>query len=397
MVILRKKTRPFQFATAATLFAACALCSTAHGPLFAAVKPATNQPGTAAKQPGTANSAPNRAANDSRGRQGGDGVQPAPNSSGVLGDIESDARIEGEQEERVTLANDPPAGFLDRFVANLGWVLILVAAVAAAWYGLKMFLGLRADSSGHPARRRTARDDTGDSLGPVVLGTGAQFPGQRDPLEGIRLQMTRMETLIDTIDRRLAVIEQRGSVDAVSPAGFGRAQASIANQLTLDRRKNPVTLPEDEVSSVRQQWSQADASVPPVPAGNPVPTNDQDLARRYNAADSAAEMQGLAEGIRAEYYSNERSGDLSALFKSEVDRFWLVPLSNRPDEALLLPGFALRKAWQKYRQFTSDHPLAYHFDLVPGDRFVLNRAARIARGPDGSWQLVSKGEVGGIL
>lgn len=296
----------------------------------------------------------------------------------------------------------PPKTIADRILdllgASLFWIVLAGLVCVLFVVAFRYWRAPADEAEGQQRRRRTPGGEAAAQFDDNACAAGATFSGQCDPLDEIRGQLGRLGADIDGFKRRLEALERAGS-QAGSPPGHGRtATGQAAALVTIDRRNDLVAPPEDDRDLYRTQRAPAypygQATQPAAPVT--LPANDQDLTRRYNEADSAAEMQKLAELLAAEYFANERSGDLSALIKSDVDRFWLIPLPGLPDEALLLPGFAVRKAWPKYRQFSSDHPLAHHFKLVPGDRFALNRAARLIRTAEGSWQLAEKGEVGGI-
>ncbi len=209
-----------------------------------------------------------------------------------------------------------------------------------------------------------------------------------------------MKTLTDefaSLQRQVKLLEAK--VDG-SPIIGSANSASGSSYPTLDRRDSRVFLPEDERQPAPNPSTSYPSDLQTAAALDRPPSqamqDDQILVSRYNDAVKPNEIADLANDLGAQFYTNERSGDISNLLKSEVDRFWLVPMPGQPDTAWLLPGFTLRKSWQKYRQFVSDHPLAHHFNLLQGDKFIVNRAAVVRKDISGEWLLVLKGEVSGI-
>lgn len=203
------------------------------------------------------------------------------------------------------------------------------------------------------------------------------------------------DRLLD-LERKTAALDQRlMKHEAGRPTARSYGTNPYPPEAVLDRRNGPVKLPEDS-------FQRAPVAPPPPipPAPEPqgqLPRTQSELVEAYNRAVKPAEFSALAEAIGAEFYTNERGSDISVIFKSDVDRFWLSTFQDNPNEAILLPGFSVRRSWHTYRNNTPDHPLAHHFDLVQGDEFVLNRPARLIRDTDGNWQLKSKGEVGGVI
>ncbi len=202
----------------------------------------------------------------------------------------------------------------------------------------------------------------------------------------LQRQVNGLERTVESLLRRIAAVEAR--VGGGVPERSGFAPSAGMDGMTLDRRNDRVELPED------RDTEQADAA-PSATVPDEMLT-PRGLVRLFNEATKPADHEALAQSVGAQYFTNERSGDLATLLKSEIDRFWLIPLGERQDEALLIPGFSIRKSWQKFRQPVSDHPLAFHFDLLRGEKFTVNKAARLRRDPNGSWQLVEKGEVSGL-
>ena len=221
--------------------------------------------------------------------------------------------------------------------------------------------------------------------------TAVEIDQLRNAMRGLLDEFEQLKRQVDML---------RAKIDGNLIVEPMRSAAESAYQ-SLDRRDSRVTLPEDERqigvlygSSYPRESQTAAATNQPSTAPF---KNDQLLVDRYNEAVKPNEISDLADELGAQFYTNERSGDISNLLKSEFDRFWLVPMPDQPDTAWLVPGFTVRKGWQKFRQFASDHPLAHHFDLLQGDKFMLHRAAVVRKDLSGEWQLVSKGEVSGIL
>jgi hypothetical protein len=282
------------------------------------------------------------------------------------------------------------------FLSSASFVIFLLAVFAAAgfvlWKGYRFSRPDQAESAS--PRNRNVGNQSAQGLD-IVSNTHTVPSWDRPDQAGqISSKLERFDADIAAIKGRLAALEKAANPE---PAWKGQSGGAVDSP-TLDRRADPVVLPEDHYGGDFAQLTTPPPlreSVQQVPAAAQ-DAEDSDMIARYNSADSASEMRLLAEHFRAEYFTNERSGDLSALIKSNVDRFWLVQLPDQPGQALLLPGFDIRKSWQKYRQYTSDHPLAHHFDLIRSDRFMLSRAARLVRSADGSWQLAARGEVYGI-
>lgn len=282
------------------------------------------------------------------------------------------------------------------FLRSASFIIFLLAVFAGAgfvlWKGYRFSRPDQAESVS-PRNRNVGNHS---AQGTDVVSNTQSLPNwdQPDQAGQISSKLERFDADIAAIKGRLAVLEKAAKPE---PARKGQSGGAV-DIPTLELWADPVVLPEDDYGGDFAQLN------PPPPLSESVQqapnaaqdAEDSDMIARYNSADSASEMRLLAEHFRAEYFTNERSGDLSALIKSNVDRFWLVQLPDQPGQALLLPGFDIRKSWQKYRQYTSDHPLAHHFDLIPSDRFMLSRAARLVRSADGSWQLAARGEVCGI-
>ena len=224
-------------------------------------------------------------------------------------------------------------------------------------------------------------------------------PDRQTSMEVERLykSMNMLAEEFEQLKRQVKLLEAK--VDG-RPIIESAKSASGSSYPTLDRRDSRVFLPEDErrpaTNPSTSYPSELKTAAAPDRPSSQAMQNDQILVNRYNDAVKPNEIADLASELGAQFYTNERSGDISNLLKSEVDRFWLVPMPGQPDTAWLLPGFTLRKSWQKYRQFVSDHPLAHHFNLLQGDKFIVNRAAVVRKDVSGEWLLVSKGEVSGI-
>lgn len=229
------------------------------------------------------------------------------------------------------------------------------------------------------------------------MGLGLGDPG--GSIAELTAMVSKLSDDVNRLSKRLLIVEElnhRGG----SPDASRMPSKPNDPYPTIDRRADAVVLPEDAYSTTPSQpqgFARQPSAYAPPNGESSRSLSAAGLVDRYNETVKPNDLAALAEKVRAEYYTNERSGDISSLLRSEIDRFWLVPQSHQSDTAWLIPGFAVRKAWQKFRQFASDHPLAHHFDLQRGDKFVVNRAAVVRKDTNGEWQLVSKGEVSGIL
>lgn len=221
------------------------------------------------------------------------------------------------------------------------------------------------------------------------------------------------DTVISDLLRRVLVMEQR--ITALENGGASRAfRAAVPEQQPqpqtrsgyasdnpdnyYDRRSQPQDLPEDNWPVAHRAPLQASHTEPP-PAAQPSSGSMQqfaaDLAELFNRA-SKPDFDALASQYGAESYTNDRRGELAQLIKGDLDRFWVVPVPGRPELALMIPGFTVKKSWAKLRQPETDHPLAYHFDLRRGDRLQVIRPALLRRNSNNFWELQQKGEVVGI-
>jgi hypothetical protein len=222
-------------------------------------------------------------------------------------------------------------------------------------------------------------------------------PRQHDPLEVLERKLSLLSEQIQDLQMRTKALES--GLQDTGPQSYEGSHIDRGidqpSPIILDRRNTLGPLFEDSAGHrARLDASDFSAEDNQFKTAMPAPSLEADLVSIYNEEDSPAGMDRLAKRFEAEFFTNERTSDLSALIKSDVDRFWLVQLPG--DRALLVPGLAVRKAWPKYRQASSDHPLAHHFELVSGDRFVLHRPARLQRDSDGNWQMVERGQVGGV-
>lgn len=226
------------------------------------------------------------------------------------------------------------------------------------------------------------------------------------------VQAEHREAVIEDLLRRMTVMEQR--ITALENGGAMRARPASpepppparpqtgygADQQDnyYDRRREPQDLPEDGWSASQRPPASGQPSAPPR-AAQPGPGSLQqfadDLAQLFNRANKP-DFDALASQYGAESYTNDRRGDLAQLIKDVNDRFWVVPVPGRPEYALMIPGFTVKKSWAKLRQPETDHPLAHHFELRRGDRLQVIKPAVLRRNSNNFWELEQKGEVVGI-
>ncbi|MFO6430266.1 hypothetical protein ACLBKT_09280 [Erythrobacter sp. W302b] len=223
------------------------------------------------------------------------------------------------------------------------------------------------------------------------------------------------DTVIDDLLRRVTVMEQRiialengpamrprpASAEVPPPPpqppsqpGYGTDQQDNY----YDRRREPQNLPEDGWPASERTPVQSYNAEPPrakQPGAELAQQFAADLAEFFNRANKP-DFDALATQYGAESFTNDRRGDLAQLIKDPNDRFWVVPVPGRPEIALMIPGFTVKKSWAKLRQPETDHPLAYHFELRRGDRLQVIKPAVLQRNSNNFWELQQKGEVVGI-
>lgn len=272
--------------------------------------------------------------------------------------------------------------------------LLIVALLA---FGIVLWLVFK--RSKEPEMPSQRRRGAGSGEGSQQASGGFGSADQHD----LGRQLGMVIARIDRMEARMTGLEQQ--MQSASGRASGQSSPSQAHGgVSLDRRSDPVRLPEDDQPDFRgapapprRPEAQAMAAPPPpAPAPRPAESYDgfaREVATRFNDAGKPAEHEALAREYGAEYYSNERKGDIATLIKSDADRFWLIPFPHEPGRAFLIPGFAIKKSWQRYRHDTSDHPLAHHFNLTRGDKFSVNSAAIVRQDSNGYWQLERKGEV----
>ena len=254
-------------------------------------------------------------------------------------------------------------------------------------------------------RRRRKSNASKDNKG---LGMG--YDNQSSPRRSLA-QGDPRDALISDLNRKIQVIEQR--LTALENGGSLRgARAAVAepqprprsdfspNQQDsyYDRKRQPQDLPEDNGSPNQRAPAHDQTSTPPrssQPSTGSVQQFADDLAELFNRANKP-DFDALVSRYGAESYTNDRRGDLAQLIKDVNDRFWVVPVPGRPEIALMIPGFTVKKSWAKLRQPETDHPLAHHFEVRRGDRLQVIRPAFLRRNSNNFWELEQKGEVVGI-
>ena len=270
--------------------------------------------------------------------------------------------------------------------------LLIVALLA---FGIVLWLVFkRSKESEMPSQRRRG---TNPGLDQQVVdsgyGDGARATGGfgSADLHDLNRKFNMIGSRVDQLCDRMERVEQRLRALGGQGGGLGAAQQSLGGS-SLDRRSERIHLPEDREPDYR------DAPAPRRPpeaqeTAASVENFVREVAARFNHAGKPAEHDALAREYHAEYYSNERKGDIATLIKSDVDRFWLIPIPGVAGYAALIPGFAIKKSWQRFRHDTSDHPLVHHFSLTRGDKFTVNAAAIVHQDSNGQWQLERSGEV----
>ncbi|MBH5323303.1 hypothetical protein [Aurantiacibacter sediminis] len=258
-------------------------------------------------------------------------------------------------------------------------------------------------------RRKFASDDGRGARknSPVKIKGNEPMPPYgkvQDPSEVLADYQRQIEDLRkerDALRKRVQELEAGGHSAANTPASSTSAAAASSN--VYDRKNDRVQDPEDPHRGAPpppERPAPQPESRPAEPAAR-APTaasahNADDLVNKFNSTTKPGDFTRLAESVKAQYYTNERSTDITTLIKSDIDRFWVVPDPNNSNEALLLPGFNLKKSWQKYRQEASDHPLAHHFDMQRGDKLSVIRPAVLQRDSNNEWKLKTKGAISGL-
>jgi hypothetical protein len=218
-------------------------------------------------------------------------------------------------------------------------------------------------------------------------------------VEDLLRRMTVMEHRLTALENGGAMRARTATPEAPPPpqrpqAGYGADQPDNH----YDRRREPQGLPEDNWPVSQPVPVHGQTPEPPraaQPGTGSVQQFADDLAELFNRANKP-DFDALASQYGAESYTNDRRGDLAQLIKDVNDRFWVVPVPGRPEIALMIPGFTVKKSWAKLRQPETDHPLAHHFELRRGDRLQVIRPAVLRRNSNNFWELQQKGEVLGI-
>lgn len=281
-------------------------------------------------------------------------------------------------------------------------IVVLIAFSIVLWLVFK-----RSKGSEMPSQRRRG---TNPGLDQQVVdsgyGDGVRANGgfgSADPHD-LNRKFNMIGSRVDQLCDRMERVEQRLGALGGQGGGLGAAQQSLGGS-SLDRRSERIHLPKDSESDYRRAPAPRrppeaqETAAPPPPSARPEQTSASvakfvsEVAARFNDAGKPAEHAALAREYHADYYSNERKGDIATLIKSDSDRFWIIPIPGVSGYAALIPGFAIKKSWQRYRQDSSDHPLAHHFKLIRGDKFVVHAAAIVSKDSSGQWQLERPGEV----
>ena len=228
-------------------------------------------------------------------------------------------------------------------------------------------------------------------------------PLHSDPRDALiadlRAQVESLSETVRAFSQRLTALENAGGGRSVKPFGSDphprRAYDQDTDNGLYDRKNARVELQEDSWGNPPHTPDYGARSEPAQPAGGSWQLFATQLGELFNRA-NRSDFDTLAADFGAESYTNERKGDLATLIKSDIDRFWVVPIPGNPDMGVMIPGFSIKKGWVKLRQPDADHPLAYHFELRRGDRLQVIEPAILRRNASGFWELKRKGEVVGI-
>ena len=319
--------------------------------------------------------------------------EPAPASTGEPAQGSSQEGAPDAPAERTV--EDPPATDPNIAEANQGGMfssfgesaftsltflipVVLVILAIAAWYFFR-----RKGSGG-----RKVRDDNRHD----TYRRGLPLQGQIEQIAALEAKVRQLEGIVESMRQRIDNLETRGVQTRAAPAQSAGQVGAV-----YDRTSNRQSLPEDDWDARPPQPAPPrPASAPNAPQGG---VSHQQFARElaevFNHA-GKADFDELSSATGAQSYTNERKGDVSNLIKSDIDRFWVVPVPGSPDIALMIPGFQIKKTWAKLRQVGSDHPLAFHFELQRGEKLQVIKPARLRKNSNGFWELADKGEVTGV-